>query len=234
MLNHRLIAHYALPRSGSTDVEVALRDYFARHGGYRALSEYFNASLPVSVVDGEPVVQLNHWERHQLEKEQLRAVKDQRIEWLQRSRGRYYFKALGHQLTHEGFHTVFKDCDVILSYRSDEWAQLLSFIISFQAGRDGTGARVVAEKKSFAHFISERRMYHRIKLSYAPKLEICFERFLSDGGRYMSELGLDQPFDWEKVLPPPRQSRGPKEELIANVDEVRQWFRDAGLELERR
>lgn len=233
MINHRFIAHYALPRSGSTYVEVALREYFAQYGGYRALSEYFNASLPVSVVDGEPVVELKNWTRHQLEKDQLRAIKDQRIEWLQRSRGRYYFKALGHQLTHEGFHTVLKDCEVILSYRQDEWAQLLSFIISFQAGRYYDEERVVAEKKTFVHFISERRMYQRIKMFYSPLLEICFERFLQEGGRYMIELGLDQPFDWDKVIPPLKQSRTSKEELIANVDEVRQWFEEAGLELKR-
>jgi hypothetical protein len=240
LINQRLIAHYCQPRSGSTYVEVALREYFAQHGGHRPLSEYFNTALPVSFAEGEPVVDIKNWTQASFTKDEMLAIKDQRIEWLQQSRGRYYFKTLGHQLTHEGFYRVFKDCEVILSYRQNEWAQLLSFILSYQTGQyyendgiDWQGKCIEAEKKSFVRFITERRMYQRIKTLFSPEIEICFERFLNEGGRYMAQLGLDLPFEWDKVIPPPKQSRTNNEELITNVEEVRQWFVEAGLEIKR-
>lgn len=219
---------------------MALREYFAQHGGHRPLSEYFNTALPVSFADGEPVVDIKNWTQATFTKEEMMVIKDQRLQWLQQSRGRYYFKTLGHQLSHEGFYKLFKDCEVILSYRQNEWEQLLSFILSYQTGVyyeidgiDWQGKHIVAEKISFVRFITERRMYQRIKTLFSPEIEICFERFLREGGPYMAQLGFDLPFEWDKVIPPPKQSRTNNEQLITNVEEVRQWFVEAGLENKR-
>ncbi len=198
----------------------------------------------MAFIDGELVVDINRWMPAEylssLELEELKAIKSQRIEWLHQSHGKYYFKALGHQLSNEGFYKAFKDCEVILSYRQDEWSQLLSFILSHQTGQyyedggiDWKGRSFKAEKKTFVRFIIERRMYHRIKTLYSPQIEICFERVLAEGGRYMAELGFDKPFDWEQVARPPKQSRESNELLITNVEEVRQWFQEAGLEIRR-
>ncbi len=241
-MSPRLIAHYSLPRTGSTFIEVALRAYFSQHGGYQPLSEYFNVSLPVERQGSELVVDHEAWLpasfRQTLPEEELKAIKEARLQWLLASQGRYYFKVLGYQLSNQGLYRAFQDCEVILSYRQDEWAQLLSFILSYQSGQyyerggiDWRGQRFVAQKETFVRFIMERQMYHRMKCFFNPRFEICFERFLHEGGRYMVGLGFDRPFDWDKVAAPEQQNRVNKEELIINLAEVRGWYEEALLEL---
>jgi hypothetical protein len=237
-MDRRLIVQYSLPRSGSTYIEIALREYFLKHGNYRPLSEYFNLNLPVTESEKEIELDLNFWLPHDykytLPEDEFQRQKEMRLELLlNKSKRRYFLKLLGFQLERNALRKLLDQSFLILSHRENTWEHLLSFMISFhknsfyeQEGLKWEPGEILATRESFDDFKGQYLLYRQIKLNPLPKIDISFETFLAEKGDYMKSLGFTGDFDWNSIAFPPKQNKRNKEEAIKNLAELQSWHHE--------
>lgn len=240
----RIISLYSTPRSGSTYIEVALRKYFLKHGGYKSLSEYFNLNLKAQLINESLQVDPMDWHpqghKDQLTPEEFLNQKNERLDWLFQSEGKYLLKVLGFHLRTDMLLKFLPRTSLILSYRENSWEQLLSHMISSHLGNfyemgglNWDENSLQARRTFFDDFMHQRKRYLLVKNFLFPQAEICFEKFVSGKGDYMQELGFDLPFEWEQVDFPLKQNKQDKEKAFSNINELRSWYEEAALDTEQ-
>ena len=236
---HKQIVLFSVARSGSTFVEVALKNYFKQYGGYRYISEYFNLSLPLKQSSEGFYVDDTFWHSRpeiiSMSQEEMLRLKLERFEKLKATAGeRYFLKVFKNQLPRGELVKLLLDSELILSYRENLWEHYLSYMISAHTGQyykaDGINwepGTLIAGKINFLKFVSEHNTYKWIKQTLPVRAEISFEKLLQGPrSEYMRGMGFTEAFNWDQVTYPSRQNRCPKEEAFKNFTEMRDWFQE--------
>lgn len=238
----RLVVVYGLARSGSTYVEKAITQYLQQHYGHRPASELFNLNLPVDWSNGELVIDREKWHPAEFSDsitiEQSALLRKERLAHVLAGTTPLSIKLLGFHLPPPLVYQLLDQSSVVFVKRENLWENLLSYLISFQTmqfypagGVKWEDGSLVADKKYFSHFQLSVQLYLKLRELYRTKsYEVSFEKFLQDGGAYMSGLGFSRPFDWSQVAYPPRDNTRPKEIAFSNIDELRGWYRRSALQ----
>jgi hypothetical protein len=235
----RVVIQYSTPRSGSTYIEAALRKFFEQDG-YTHLAEYFNLNLSVTFTEKEISVDSHHWKplafKSSLGQEEFVRQKLTRLRQLTLSENKYFLKILGYHASVEMLSRVTSFSDFIFSYRKDKWSQLLSYLISMQTGQfyedDGIKweeGELVADKNLVIDFVQQLQFYEQLKRALKPRIEICFEDFLSDPQGCMRDLGMK--VSMENVYFPKKQNEKNKELAFSNIEDLKKWYVEAKGEM---
>ena len=208
----RIIIQYSTPRSGSSFIEAALKNYLGQQG-YIPLAEYFNLNLQVTFSEGKISVDNLHWKplafKSSLGQDEFLRQKKLRVKQLIFSQDKYFFKILGHHATAEMFSHLIPFSDFIFTYRKDQWSQLLSYLISMQTGQFYEDDGIKWEE---GQLVADRNLV----------VEICFEDFLHDPEAYMRGLGME--VSLEGVYLPKKQNEKNKELAFSNIEDVKKWY----------
>jgi len=182
---------YSTARSGSTLIEVAMRQYLSVHHHLEPLSEFFNVCLPYQLDPRGLKLAVGDWlppsHKAQFSQEDLLRMKRERLSDLCVASGAYFLKVFRLQLPDAELLKLLAQSQVFLVYRENLWEHLLSYMISAQTelyyettGVQWQEKQLSADYKFFLRFLASYRNYQKIKATFPIVAEICYERFLNE------------------------------------------------------
>lgn len=229
----------ATPRTGSSPVFEALSLYYTKKYNINNLDEIFNFRT-VYAQDTRGRLLLKGWVDEGVigaSSELLEKVAWQRVKMLKKSPKNYFVKVFPHQIPQEAAKEFWKEHQIIALEREDKFEQLLSCLISFGTGYYYSGEltklgpkSVIGKRLWFDLFERDILYYMFIKTQFTPTMTIVYEDFFKEGrAPNLKPWGID--FKWNpQMLSQPIRRSVPKHEVIANLKEVRSWYKNSFLQ----
>ncbi|HEX4923253.1 MAG TPA: hypothetical protein VFV50_04175 [Bdellovibrionales bacterium] len=233
---------FSTPRSGSNLVYDVLEQYFKSARGFIGLGEYFTHvyqsfwdtgnGLASSVFPSERV-------RHvQVAGSYFEAIRRQRLAWLKKYHGRYFFKLTALQVSGESYPWLIENYNWILIERRNLFDQLLSYLISVELNRwYGSGGLGVTPGSITArpeHADAFTRMileYRRIKAELQDPAVLVYEDVVAGpiAENILRLARLDNSAGGRSFRMPPKQNPENKLPLFTNPDEVLKIYETSAL-----
>lgn len=228
---------FACPRTGSSVIFRLIARYLrAKYGCQLGLTEVFNCDSTHQIDDtGTEIKVVQGEDSADYEREILR-----RVELLKKySHHSYPFKVMSSQINEGIFQFIQNDYQVVCLERQNRFETVLSWVLARQSGfwsleKDEVRPsieKIQAQRNEYEYIRDSLLAYEEWKVRF-PKIlaTLYYEDFLStpDEVQYLEKLGWN---DAPTVLASSYKKQvlkmfetGEKENFIANIDELEDWF----------